>query len=149
MYASFEVIYGDIVLKLKIFLVEEGENEINVSGPQNFIYAFSDTVGEGHCWNRVKSVIYLSTGEVTAPPATGKDILPESDGKIRMQYVLSDPDPDVGDGTQGTMDVTLTVSYTVGFVDLGFPDKEQGMVGAQTIVGIPQYNMIVKYELKG
>ena len=46
-------------------------------------------------------------------------------------------------------DVTLTVSYTVGFVDLGFPDKEQGMVGAQTIVGIPQYNMIVKYELKG
>ena len=48
MYASVEAVDGDIVLKFKKFPVEEGENEISVSGPQKFIYAFSDTVGEGH-----------------------------------------------------------------------------------------------------
>ena len=42
-----------------------------------------------------KSVICLSTGEVPAPPETGNDILLGSDGKIQMQYVVSDPDPDV------------------------------------------------------
>ena len=61
-------------------------------------------------------MIDLSTGEVPAPPATGNnilldsDILRDSDGKIRMQYVVSDPDPDVGVGTRGTMGVTLTAS---------------------------------------
>ena len=45
MDASVEAVYGDIVLKLKTFVVEEGENGISVS--QNFVYAFSDTVGEG------------------------------------------------------------------------------------------------------
>ena len=66
-----------------------------------------------------------------------------------MQYVVSDPDPDVGDGTRGTMSVTLTASDTAGFVALGIPGASGGMVGAQAIVGIPQYNMAVKYELKG
>ena len=36
-----------------------------------------------------------------------------------------------------------------GVVDLGFPDESGGMVGYQAVVGIPQYYMIVKYELKG
>ena len=44
MEASIEYIDGDIVLKFKKFLVEEGENEISFS--QNFIYSYSDTVGE-------------------------------------------------------------------------------------------------------
>ena len=44
MDAFVEAIYSDIVLKFKKFLVEEGGNEIIVDGPQNFIYAFSDTV---------------------------------------------------------------------------------------------------------
>ena len=43
-------------------------------------------------------MIVLSTGEVPAPPATGYDILLDSDGKIWRQYVVSDPGPDVGGG---------------------------------------------------
>ena len=35
MDASFEAVYGDIVLKFKNFLIEEGYNEISVS--HNFI----------------------------------------------------------------------------------------------------------------
>ena len=76
----------------------------------------SGTVGEGHASNRGKSVIGLSTREVPAPSENGNnillnsDILLESDGKIRMQYVVSDPEPNVGDGTRGTMDVYLTAS---------------------------------------
>ena len=114
MDASVEAVSCDIVLKFKKFLVEEGENYISVS--QNFIYAFSDTVGEGHGSKRGKSVIELRTGEVPAPSVTGNDILLESDilldsdGKVRMQYAVSDPDPDVGNGTRGTMGVNLTAS---------------------------------------
>ena len=111
--------------------------------------------GERLSSNRVKSVIDLCTGEVPAVSANGNDIildsdlLLDSDGKIRMQYVVSDPDTDVGDGTRGTMAVTLTASNTVGFVDLGFPDESGGMVGDQDVVGIPNYNTIFKYDLKG
>ena len=119
---SVEAVDGDIVLKIKKFLVDYEENEICVSCPQNFIYAFSDTVGEGKVPNRGKSVIDLSAGEVPVPTATGDVILLDSDGKIRMQYVVSDHDPDVEDGTRGTMDVTLTISKTAGFFALGFPD---------------------------
>ena len=88
MDASDESVDSGIVIKFKKLLVEEGENEISVIGPQNFIHAFSGTVGEGHGSNRDKAVIYLSTGEVTAPSATGNDILLDSDEKIWMQYVL-------------------------------------------------------------
>ena len=89
MDASVESVDGDIVLKFKKFLVEEGENVIIVDVPQNFIYAYSDTVGEGHGSNRVKVVIELSTGgkalepekdvPVPAPAATGNDVLLDSD----------------------------------------------------------------------
>ena len=99
MDASAEAVDGDILLKFKKFLVEEGENEISVSGPQNFIFVFVDTVGEGHGSNRGKAVIGLSTGEVLAPSATGNDILLDSDVKIWMQCVVSDHDPDAVDGT--------------------------------------------------
>ena len=34
-------------------------------------------------------------------------------------------------------------------MDLGFPHDSGGMVGSQAVVGISQYYMIVKYELKG
>ena len=64
-------------------------------------------------------------------PSTGNDILIDSDRKIRMQYVVSNPDPDVGDGTRGTMDVTLTESDTLGFLTPGFPDESGVMFGAQ------------------
>ena len=47
------------------------------------------------------------------------------------------------------MVITLNAITTLGFVALGFPDESGGMFGAQDIVGIPQYNMIVKYDLKG
>ena len=47
------------------------------------------------------------------------------------------------------MSVTLTASDTAGFVALGIPGASGGMVGAQAVIGIPQYNMIVKYHLKG
>ena len=76
-------------------------------------------------------------------------MLIDSDGKIQMHYVVSDTDPDVGYGTRGTMAVTLTASETVGFVAIGFPDESGGMVGSQAVVGIPKYNMIVTYDLKG
>ena len=76
-------------------------------------------------------------------------MLIDSDGKIQMHYVVSDTDPDVGYGTRGTMAVTLTASDTAGFVALGFLDESGGMVGAQAVLGIPQYNMIVQYDLKG
>ena len=46
------------------------------------------------------------------------------------------------------MAVTLAESDTVGFLALAFPYESGGMVGSQAIVGIPQYNMIVKYERK-
>ena len=58
---SVEAVDGDIVLKFKNFLLEEGENDIIVDGPQNFIYAFADTVGEGHVANRENAVINLSS----------------------------------------------------------------------------------------
>ena len=47
------------------------------------------------------------------------------------------------------MSVTLTASDTSGFVSLVFPDGSEGMVEAQAAVGISQYNMIFKYNLKG
>ena len=50
MDAYFEAVDGDIVVKFKNFLVEEGENEISFS--QNFIYVFDDNVYEG-------SMLYL------------------------------------------------------------------------------------------
>ena len=55
-------------------------------------------------------MIGLSTGEVSATPATWKYILLDSDFNIWMQYVVSDPDPDVGNGTRETMSITLTAS---------------------------------------
>ena len=98
--------------------------------------------------NRGKAVIDLKTRKVPAPTATGNDILLDSDGKIRMHYVVYDTHPDVGDGTRVTMAVNLTASNESGFVALGFPDKSGGMFGSQSVVCIPQYNMIVKYEFK-
>ena len=65
-----------------------------------------------------------------------------------MQYVVFDPDPDVGDGTRETISVTLTASDTSGFVYLGIAGESGGMVGAQAILGIPQYNKIGKFDLK-
>ena len=65
-----------------------------------------------------------------------------------MQYVVSDPDPDVGYWKQVTIAVTFSTSNTEGFVSLGFPDESGGMVGAQVVVGIPQYKIILKYDLK-
>ena len=108
MGASVKAVDGEIVLNLKKFLVEEGGNEIGVSGPQNFIYVFSYTVGDEYVSKRGKAVIELSTGEVWALSATSNYILLDSDEKIQMQYVVSDTDPDVGDGTQVTTAVTLT-----------------------------------------
>ena len=61
-YSSIEVVYGDIVLKLKKVLVEEEWNDIIFDSNQNFIYARADTVGEGHGSNKGKSVINLSLG---------------------------------------------------------------------------------------
>ena len=93
-------------------------------------------------------MIGLGTGELRETPETGNDILIDIYGKIRIQYVVYDPEPDVRHGEWGTMDVTLSASDASGFVDLGLYDESRGMVGAQSIVGIPQYNMIVKYDLK-
>ena len=45
MDTSVEAVDGDIVLKFNKFLVEERGGEISVSGPHNFVYAFSDTIG--------------------------------------------------------------------------------------------------------
>ena len=47
------------------------------------------------------------------------------------------------------MGVTLTASNISRFVSLGFPDESGGMVGDQAVICIPQYNIIVKYDLKG
>ena len=61
-------------------------------------------------------MIDLSTREVKSTTESMNaiilysDILLDSDGKIWMQYVVSDPDPDVGYGTSKTMGVTLTAS---------------------------------------
>ena len=46
-----------------------------------------------------------------------------------MQYVVSDTDPDVGVGTQGTMYDTLVLSDTAGFLSLGLPGDSGGKVG--------------------
>ena len=65
-------------------------------------------------------MIDLSTGEVTSPLSTVNDILIDSDilinsnGKIWMQYVVSDSDPDVVDGIRKTMGVTLIASENRG-----------------------------------
>ena len=40
-------------------------------------------------------MIGFSTGKVPVTPVTGNDILPDSNGKIQMRYVVSDPEPDV------------------------------------------------------
>ena len=65
------------------------------------------------------------------------------------KYVVSDPNPYVGGGTQVTTAVTLNTSDTARFGKPVFPDDWVGMVGYQPAVVIPQYNMIVKYDLKG
>ena len=72
-----EAVDGDILIKFKKFLVEEGENEISFI--QNIIYEFSDTDGEVHVSNRGEAVIDLSTGEVPVLTTTGNDILLDSD----------------------------------------------------------------------
>ena len=55
-----------------------------------------------------------------------------------MQYVISNLDPDIGDGKRETMGVTLTASDKwVGVVDLDLPDESGGMVGAQDVLGNP------------
>ena len=64
MYASIDSIYVDIVLNLNKFQVEEGEKDIIVDGPQNFIYAFYDTVGKGHDSNRGNAVINIISGGI-------------------------------------------------------------------------------------
>ena len=116
MDAPIEAVDGDKVLKFKKFLLEEGGNDIIADGPQNLIHAFSDTIGEGYGSNRGKEVIELSTGEVPVPPATGNDILLDSDillesnEKKWMHYVVSDPEHDAVDGTRETMGVTFTLS---------------------------------------
>ena len=99
MDAYVKAVYGDIVRKFNNFLVQEGENETGVWVPQNFIYAFSDTVGGGHGSKRGKAVIGLSTREMPVSPETGYDILLDSDRSIWMHYVISDHNPDIGDGT--------------------------------------------------
>ena len=65
MDTSVETIYGDILLKFKKFLVEEGVNKIIVNSRHNFIYAFDDTVGDGHGSNRNKAVINNILGETS------------------------------------------------------------------------------------
>ena len=47
------------------------------------------------------------------------------------------------------MVLTLTEIDTAGLVGLAFPDDSGGMVGDQDVVGIPNYNTIFKYDLKG
>ena len=64
MNSSVEAVDGDTVLKFQKFLVEEADNEISISVTQNFIYVFSDTVGEVDGSNRGKSAIEISKGEV-------------------------------------------------------------------------------------
>ena len=49
---SIKDVDGEILLRFKKLLVEEGENEISDS--QNFIYLFAETVGEGHNSNSIK-----------------------------------------------------------------------------------------------
>ena len=99
-------------------------------------------------------MIDLSTGEVTPPPSTVNDILIDSDilinsnGKIWMQYVVSDSDPDVVDGTRKTMGVTLIASENRGGGGLCFPYDSGCVVGSQAVVGIHQLYMIGKYDLK-
>ena len=62
MDASLEAVYGEIVLKFKNFLLEEGGNEIIAGIPQNFIYEFSNTVGLVHGSNMGKYVINIILG---------------------------------------------------------------------------------------
>ena len=47
------------------------------------------------------------------------------------------------------MAVTLNSSDTSRFVALAFPDELGGMVGAQAVLCIHWYNIIVKYDLNG
>ena len=63
MDASVETVDGDIVFKFKKLLVEEGENDIFVDIPQNFIYEFATTIAEVHGPNRYKSVMSISSCE--------------------------------------------------------------------------------------
>ena len=68
-------------------------------------------------------MINLSTGEVPALTANMNDIILESDGKIWIQSDVSDPDPNDGYCTRGTMAITLNKREILGFVDIGFPDE--------------------------
>ena len=61
MDASVEAVYGDIVLKFKKLLVEEGGNDMVFDAPQN-LSVFSGTVGEVHGSNRGKAVINIILG---------------------------------------------------------------------------------------
>ena len=57
-----EAVDCDKVLNFKKLLLEEGGNDIIFNGPDNFIYAFYDTFGEGRGSNRGKYVIGFSLG---------------------------------------------------------------------------------------
>ena len=52
---------------------KRGGYDIIVNNSQNFIYAFSDTVGEGRGSNRGKAVINLSLGGTSKASDTNKD----------------------------------------------------------------------------
>ena len=74
MNASVEAVDGYIVLKFRKFLVDEGDNGISISGTQNFIYVFSNTVGEGYESNRGKAVMNIRSGGTSkvSDPNQGK-----------------------------------------------------------------------------
>ena len=55
-------------------------------------------------------MIELITGELLTLSATGNDMILDSYVKIRMQYVVYDPDHDAGYETRGTMGVNLTAN---------------------------------------
>ena len=62
MDASIDAKDCDIALKLKKFIIEERWNDIIVDGPQNYIYTFTDTFGEGGGSHMGKDDINLILG---------------------------------------------------------------------------------------
>ena len=81
---SVEAVYGEILIKFKKLLVEEGENDIIVDGTHNFIYELTDTVIEGNISNRFKAVINIRSVGSSKFSDTNK-------GKWLFHGILSGP----------------------------------------------------------
>ena len=86
---------------------------------------------------------------VTSSSDDGGDVnVIKFDPFLTMEYAIANPDPSVGDGSRGTISITLSYRFE-GWIALGIPhpDGPNSMVG-DAVVGLPDEGGVYKYHLR-